>query len=30
MTDKFAAILMQNGIPNVADIEDRTYGLDPD
>ena len=30
MTATAAAILMQNGIPIFADIEDRTYGLDPD
>ncbi len=29
MTATAAAILMQNGIPIFADIEDRTYGLDP-
>ena len=30
MTATSAAILMQNGIPVFADIEDRTYGLDPE
>jgi len=29
MTATAASILMQNGIPIFADIEDRTYGLDP-
>lgn len=29
MTATAASILMQNGIPVFADIEDRTYGLDP-